>query len=216
MEVEPRATKELIKRGADAIQKVTGGAVHELGMLLGQNVALWRFKNAVQIAEKADQFLELKGIKPNQLPTGLRDIVPVFEYGSMEDEPSLQEMWAALLASYTIPEFAEQAQPKFHELLRQISAPEAQILYALFETKGFVGHDPYRYLTSETVSELTDIAHENAINLVLNLKRLGLLQGQERFQSSHVREVEVVLLTPIGREFMSRCTFFGDSPTNSS
>lgn len=212
MEIEPGETKELAKRGAEAIQRVTGGAVHELSMLLGQNVAFWRFKNAVQIAERAGEFLERKGVKQSQLPTGLRDVVPILEYGSMEDEPALQDMWAALLASFAVPEFAEQAQPKFHELLRQISAPEAHILYALYRTKGYVGASSYKYITSEYVSELTGIAHENIVNFVLNLIRLGLLQGQERFHSSNVRDVEIILLTPIGREFMRRCTFFSDAP----
>lgn len=207
MEIDPETRKQLFEQGAKAIGSVSGGLVRELDALLGQNVTWWRFRNAVDITMRADALLKKKGVDPTQLPPKLKDIVPILEYGSLEDDPPLQDMWASLLASTTMHEFRGQVQPKFHELLRQITASEARMLLWLYEGRFMAGDVSYIHTDTKQTHRHLGISQNEATNLALNLMRLGLVRGQERFNGyPSVEAVEMVTLTGLGRLFVERCT----------
>lgn len=111
---------------------ISRGVITELSQLLGQQVAYWRFKNAVTIAIRAQGFLESKGLRPHDLPAELRVIVPLIESASYEDEPELQKMWSSLLAASISPEFDSLMHPKYSEVLKQISPLEARLLHDMY------------------------------------------------------------------------------------
>lgn len=208
MEIDERTQAELLKRGSDAISAVTGGAYKEFSFLLSQNVALWRFKNGVNIAERAGEYLARKNILPEQLDPKLRDIVPILEYCSYEDDTRLSHMWAALLASYTAPEFKGESQPKYYELLRQLSPTEAAILSHL-HTTGYLPKNPnFHYVTSEYLAEALSVNHNDILNLTSNLIRLGLIKGQGEYHDEELVRTSVINLSTVGLNLMRRCEAF--------
>ena len=208
MDIDAETQKQLTKMGTEAIQQISGGAVKELNMVLGQNVAYWRFINLLKIAIKARDLLKEKGINPQQLPPQLRDIVPILEHASMEDDHNLQRMWASLLASYATPDFSEGLQPKFHEILRQLSPSEATILKHFYDGKFLSKNPNYDYLASLPLSSRLNMKHDDIISFALNLMRLSLIHGQEVFEEGELAEVTSMSLTPIGVRLIERCTYF--------
>lgn len=107
---------------------ISRGVITELSQLLGQQVAYWRFKNAVTIVIRAQRFLESKGLKPQDLSAELRVIVPLIESASYEDEAKLQKMWSSLLAASISPEFDSSMHPNIAKCLNK-SLPSRPAFY---------------------------------------------------------------------------------------
>jgi hypothetical protein len=89
-------------------------------------------------------------------------LVPLLDHASLEDEPSLQEMWTSLLVNAVNPE-KEVNNKVFVFLLSQISKSEALLLKKL-ESEG-----------KQVVQDLVAMLDTNVVEVV-NLNRLGLIE----------------------------------------
>jgi hypothetical protein len=59
----------------------------------------------------------------------LTDLLPrQFSAASVEDDPTLQERWAALLANAANPECNSEILPSFAEILKELTPPEVRFL----------------------------------------------------------------------------------------
>ena len=166
-----------IERVGRFLDGISRGVVTELSQLLGQQVAYWRFKNAVTIALKAQDFLESKRLEPQQLSAELRVIVPLLEYASYEDEPELRQMWASLLAASVSPAFDSSMHPKYSEVLKQLSPLEARLLKDMYDTFNQNG-GYWVYARSEPMEERIGIPAEKLEPFLANLDRLNLVQAR--------------------------------------
>jgi hypothetical protein len=207
-EITPsRADIERVGRFLDGISR---GVITELSQLLGQQVAYWRFKNAVTIALKAHDFLETKGLKTQQLPAELRVVVPLIESASYEDDPSLQKMWASLLAASVSPEFDSSMHPKYSEVLKQLFPIEVRLLHDIYEHKqDWLSRSwIYALLESKTREQIIGLPAKELQPFFVNLDRLNLVHvqygtGEEGYFLS------VVTVLPFLLDFMERCTYIG-------
>ena len=71
------------------LSKILGPASDELGMLLADRVRLWRFKQAFRIVGKAQALLSQREIEPAKV--SLKTLVPILEFGSLEEDESMQD-----------------------------------------------------------------------------------------------------------------------------
>ena len=76
---------------------ILGDSVMEANALIGDQIRFWRWRNQLRILERANDILKQKGISPKKVSPKV--LVPLIEAASLEDDPSLQEMWARLIAS---------------------------------------------------------------------------------------------------------------------
>ena len=97
MEVKVPALDSLAEAAKEFIQKVITPPLEEVGLILSDSIKLWRFKNQVNIVTKAEAYLKEKGIKTKKI--SLKILAPLLEGAAMEEEESLQDKWAALLAN---------------------------------------------------------------------------------------------------------------------
>jgi phage FluMu protein gp41 len=58
---------DLVRRAGRFLGGVFGPASVELGHLFGDQMKFWRFKNAVNILEKAQAIVDERGLKPEQI-----------------------------------------------------------------------------------------------------------------------------------------------------
>lgn len=108
---------ELAKKSLDVImgfaRRISGPAADEVGIILGNNLRAWPITNAYNIFEKTKRKLAGAGLTPNAIPPRL--FLPFMDAASVEDDESLQEMWAAFLA--TAMQFPDAVPPSFIETL---------------------------------------------------------------------------------------------------
>ena len=129
--------KELIKAGADAamkpfanlLEKLFGGAVEEIGGMWQDAWKVRRFERQIKLFERLQSKIESSGVPPHPIPD--KFWLPSVEAASREDDPTLQDKWASLLANAAITD--ETFLPAYPEILRQITPIEVQILDGMYQ-----------------------------------------------------------------------------------
>jgi abortive infection alpha-like protein len=117
-------------------EQITGSGRKELGAWFGDHVRLRRFKSQLKIIKQAQKMADEAGFDPQVV--NLKLLVPLLESGSLEDEDdeSMAERWAALLANAANPDAGAAVPPSFPDVLRQLGPTEAAILDLVFERWG--------------------------------------------------------------------------------
>jgi len=197
------------------LEKIVGPSLEELGGLLADQVRLFRFKKQIKILEKAQKILLDKGINPRKV--SLKTLVPILEEGSLEEDESMSDRWASLLATAADPSSAISVQPSFPEILKELSPKEALILDKIFDLV-VSEHIPRNQWTSrgavgESVKQVLRLSDEEFEIAIDNLYRLrlcsppsmtikGISPPGRQFQ---LQMKEVICLTDFGFAFVSAC-----------
>jgi len=170
---------EIIKSGAfdklaDIIQKLAGPMADEIGLLMADKIKVYRVKNWVNVVKKTERILSDAHLPPNAVPPRL--FLPILEASSVENDESLQGLWAGLLA--TASEKADTLSPSFIETLKQLTPAEAKTFDELFLTADYHSYLflPYGSKESGTL--------DAALRLKLDtFERLGLTRREYRFEA---------------------------------
>jgi hypothetical protein len=109
---------------ADLLHKLAGPMFDEFGAMLADKVRVYRVKNLVSTVQKTGRILRDAGLPANSVPPRL--LLPIIENSSVEDNETLQEMWAGLLA--TASQQTDTISPSFAETLKQLTPDEARHL----------------------------------------------------------------------------------------
>ena len=125
---------EIIKSGAiekiaDLVHKLAGPLAEQVGMTLGEKFSAYRVKNWIKTVEKTERLLRDANLPANAVPPRL--FLPIIEASSIEDNETLQNMWAALLA--TASQETDAVSPSFVETLKQLAPDEARYLERVCE-----------------------------------------------------------------------------------
>jgi hypothetical protein len=147
------------------------------------------------------------GIEPRPVPPKL--FLPILESASLEQDESLQERWAALLANAALPGRQPAVSAAFAEILKELSPSEVRLLDRLYnavcvqiahrklapnfwrgEVRSMGIREPG---TSEDDAE--------AIVVMGNLERLKLVS----FLEEYVSHTTSASITPFGFEFVFAC-----------
>jgi hypothetical protein len=89
---------KIIDKAADLLHKLAGPMAEEFGALFGDKVRVYRVKNLVATIQKTERILRDAGLPANAVPSRL--LLPIVENSSVEDNETLQEMWAGLLSTH--------------------------------------------------------------------------------------------------------------------
>ena len=208
-------SEKAIEKAFKFLEAIIIPPCEELGLLLQEQVRLWRFKNQVRILNKAEEYLKKKNIKPQKVP--FKFIAPLLEYSSLEEEETMQERWAALLARAADPKYIDKNNLYCLEILKQISPIEAKVLDAMFE------FHPLEYLRSidykerdKVIMERNNLDFPDYQVLLSNLLRLGLIEEDSNSKSAHRAMTNAprfhtikskTELTDIGYLFVRQCKF---------
>lgn len=127
---------EAAKSGAQAIEKIVD-IVHRLsarsadkfGEMLSDKVDEWRIRNLHNILVKTEKLLAAAKAQIGGIPP--RQFYPMLEAAALEDDATLQELWAALIANAAISE--SELPSACIEFLKGLSSIEALALNRMWE-----------------------------------------------------------------------------------
>lgn len=85
----------------------------------------------VALAQKVQAVTDKAGFKPQQIPDKIG--VPILREALLEDDESLQEIWADLLANAADPRQNNPVLPSFPQILKEFTSREAHFLDALYK-----------------------------------------------------------------------------------
>jgi len=158
-----------------------------LGKLLGENIVelneipkdfikYLRFSSQVRLLMKAKEKLESAGINPNRVP--LKTIIPLLEYASLEEEETLHDKWANLLANAS-KDSEEHKYVIFCKILSELTPYCALFLINLY-TKGNVDHITRKDIIKiENDLNLSETEGDFSLNNLLRLKLIDISESDE-------------------------------------
>jgi hypothetical protein len=129
-EIVEVAKSGAVDKAIDLLHKLAGPMFEEFGAMLGDKVRVHRVKNLIRTFQETERLLSEAGLQANAVP--LRLLLPIIESSSVEDNESLQKLWAGLLA--TASQETDSVSPSFVETLRQLTPDEARHLKHVCES----------------------------------------------------------------------------------
>ncbi|MBI5768683.1 MAG: DUF4393 domain-containing protein [Verrucomicrobia bacterium] len=194
--------------------KVLGSALSEAGGALGDWTRFLRWKNLQRIEEKMDAIHAARKVQKTR-PIPLKYAARILEEASWEDDESLQDLWAGLLANATDPEKRLSLKRIFNYALAALEPQDVRILKHLADQgwKQF-RNVPGGGVFSADLVKVTAASEQDVFVSLQNLHRLGLIvdefltkNGEQPVPSS----VEIGT-TSFGVRVVDRRTTFRPSP----
>jgi hypothetical protein len=188
---------EVTEKVGGFVAKVIGPASNQVGGILEDWTRYYRYKNLLKIADKVEAIHARRKIEGKTISIPPRIAIPMLESAALEDDETLQEVWARLIANSTDPNFKESAHPGFIEIIRQLSSDEAIILTSFLQMEKYpilftnlVVHDPSKihkveppslyqliYEQFKTWCEFLGLKQPNNLRAYLdNLQRLQIIE----------------------------------------
>lgn len=179
------AELEITKEEGSAIKRFFGAAtpgfIKDRVGILNDNAQLARFKNFCKIVAEAEKVRKEYGLEPHVLPLklGMRFI----EDASLEDDKTIQTMWANLLANSDSGKTS--AVSIYMSILKNLTSAEAKALnmfYSIIKGKlKHYGNDP-SFFTLSRESVIKDLGKEftDAEVIVEHLLKEGLIQYKDK------------------------------------
>jgi len=122
-------SKEISKDIRTLLGRLFGPAVTEFGETLGDYARYIRLKHLAQILKKVQANQDVRDLPPEAikaLPFG--DALRTIEAASYEEDETVQDFWARLIANATSPDGDGTIKKVYIEILKSLSAPEAALL----------------------------------------------------------------------------------------
>lgn len=191
----------------DFLQKLIGPSVDELGLLFSDNVKLWRLKNQIRNLEKVKKIVDEEKIDVKQV--NLKVLIPYLEGVSLEEDETLQDLWAKLFTNY-IDTSKNLTINVYPNILKQLSTNEVTILRFLQSNgnkltfKGYNANKEIKF-TSE---ELANLERLGLIKETLEISQYGgdidESTGQWKWDFEELASGEFYI-TDFGFEFLNAC-----------
>jgi len=167
------------------LDKLVSPAVEEVGLLIRDTVALWKFNNQVRILNKAKDICEKNSISPKVI--SLKLLCPLLDGAALEEDPILQDKWAILLANM-VDSDQNIENHVFPYILSQISTNEFIYLEKVLQEKkaklSQLSEDLYKLRT-----EMTEIYSRRSVELIELSKEINFQKSKEQKTDEHGRKL---------------------------
>ena len=176
--------------------------------LLKDQVFYWRAKNALDLQDKLDRILEIRHLEnPKAIP--LRLAIPFLKSATLEDDSTLQDRWAGLLANAMDPTCKIKMERYFGSILEDLSPSDCLVLdlFGLYSIQAQNMETTPQALATKLAKD------EEEICIALgNLFRQGLVERRPR-EGMPIGSLKTwsfvhgaFYLTELGKSFLLACS----------
>lgn len=192
----------------DFLGKLIFPAVEEVGLLMGDNIKVWRFKNQVRLLNNVEKYVKEKSISTKKVP--LKILLPFLENASLEEDESIIKLWENLLLNYinSLKSFNSAVFPK---ILSEINSVEATFLKnhrtifdAVYKENRICEYIEMQ--TSKYKISKAEISNLMRLGLIEEIKTYYQLNDKSGRPDGFVEEGDIFLsITDLGEEFLKAC-----------
>jgi hypothetical protein len=212
--------KELLKVGAetamkpfaDLISKLFGGLAEQVGGMMTDAAAARRYVRRIKLFGNVQKKIEESGFDPKAIPDKIW--TPLLQAALLEDDETLQDMWANLLANAADPGQSAAVLPSFPLILRELTPRDAVLLSNTYDAV-ISGLGPYIRKEAIANLELRTSADHFSLDVTLSvLERNNLMIRRVRVfldhRASTSRDSEATVaydyqLTDLAKMFVKAC-----------
>ena len=194
---------ETINKAADLVHRLTGPVCDDIGAMISDSMKPYRAKNLVNTLRKTERILREAGLPANAVPTRL--LFPIVEASSIEDDETLQEMWAGLLA--TASQETDSVSPSFAETLKQMTPAEAKCIDEIYGNRTD-SNKPHLALDEQLgLGNFRDRAGTLKIVFVDTYERLGIIRREYGLtrENGEAEVGSLLRFTKYGVAFLAAC-----------
>ena len=182
-----------------------------------------RAKNLITVMRSAQKILDEAGLKPEERnAVSLKLGLPIIEKASLEEDPTLQELWANLLANALNPNHSDKVRSIFIDIIQSLSAFDVLILNAFHISRHPLITRPRNVVQVYTKEGYKSYPYEKIDASLSVLKALNLLTDVGQWELdpfsilrnprlSELNRLDKILqktdthLTPLGVLFIDAC-----------
>lgn len=217
------AIQALYKPIEEIVKTLAGPAAEEIGLSFKDSVQTWRLKRQIRLFTEVKKRCDAAGINPQSVK--LSFLFDVVDRATLEEDDTLQDRWANLVANAADPGYEGLISCAFPDILRQLSKEEAVFLEFVYGDPQWRGQKvdgndmfpPLRQTAVYGVGSGKTLAAVRAsfqtdIDEVRrhNLKRLGLIELNDvpvvaYSDGDMLKPEKKWILTPLGIEFIKAC-----------
>jgi hypothetical protein len=217
MSDESNAIEEVAKAAGKAVDagrelggflsKYVGGSIEQAMGIVEDKLKYLRWERQIRLVERANQFLDAKGLPQPSRKVPLQVAIPLIQGGSLEEDDWLQDRWAALLVNAADASSHVEVRRAFISILEDLTPLDALLLQKIYsstlvpdvEAEIWTTHLP-DYVTEEKPDQ-ENRRPPNHVEISLgNLARLGLITTAMTWGGFAV--YSCVHRTVLGREFL--------------
>ncbi|OFA00174.1 Abi-alpha family protein [Duganella sp. HH101] len=219
-----KATSELAKVGSKIVDATTGagaafakffgGPINEVSGMITDRLQYVRWERQIRLYERAMDFMNERGLRAPTRQIPLKLAIPLLEAATLEEDNSLQDVWARMLVNATDVDHAGELTRSFIVMLEQLTSLEVQILKCLYSVK--LGDDTEAAWLTTDLPNSTTASHQATIDWnntqdpspevclgIANLQRLGCLRVTETLGGIPI--FRLVSPTILGEHLYSLC-----------
>jgi phosphoglycolate phosphatase-like HAD superfamily hydrolase len=186
-----KAVREVARAGGKLIDgmaklgeffsRLVGPAAEQYGGALGDLARFHRSTVLLRIFDKWEAIIRARNLEGKTVPIPLKYVIPALEKAAWEDDETLQEMWARLLANAADPEKRLQLKRVFAEVLSSLEPLDVQVL-RFMSGQGWLMfcNVPGGGITLEALAQATSAPKADVQVALQNLHRLGLIVDEFR------------------------------------
>jgi hypothetical protein len=200
----PQIEGEINKDDYDFLQKISSSDL--VGLIGGDWIKLWRWNNLVKIAGKVRTKCHELGIDPKTVAP--KFLSQFFEASSLEENETLQEMWAKLLINRSID---SKTNTYYITILKNLEPQEAELINLLFNQSSDDTAATFDFNKVLSVNAGSITKEQLAVMVQklysFNILRPPITQGiQMGPYPAAVETIEAFRFSEMGIDFCSRCT----------
>lgn len=217
MSEESKAIEEVAKASGKAVDaarelggflsKYVGGSLEQAMGIVEDKLKYLRWERKIRLVDRANQFLNERGLSQPSRKVPLQIAIPLVQGGSLEEDDSLQDRWAALLVNAADAGSETEVRRAFISILEDLAPLDALLLEKIYPPAmvSDVTSDIWTTFLPDHVtdkkSEQKNLRPENYVEISLgNLARLGLITTAMAWGG--VAIFSCVHRTTLGHEFV--------------
>ena len=218
LEDEAKAIAEVAKTTGKAIDatskagqfiaKYLDGPLEQASGIIKDKLTYIRWERRVRLMDREAEFLRQRGLTAPTRTVPMSILVPIVQYGSMEEDNDLQDLWVQLLVNAGDAQSGVVVEPAFIGILQNLSSRDAAILDKLYSFPAeyeslflYTGYLPEKVLTEKPSTEITP--PKDVCRSLGNLNRLGLIASGMMWDGGF--SYLAVFQTVLGRAFVTAC-----------
>jgi hypothetical protein len=198
---------ETVKSFATFLDGVFGNAVSNTWGLMTDKLAYYRFEKAVKLQHEVEERLRKRGVKKRYVPVAFG--LPILEKATIEDDETLEEKWANLLANAMDATYDKPLRRNYSSILGDMEAVDVLILNTIAQEHLNKKAQPDQLFSRELLTRNLKLDPAVCENSLRNLMRLGLFKPGivtggvsigDHLVASY-KDTELFDITPMGIDF---------------
>jgi len=168
---------DIVKAGGEFVRDIFGESFRQFGGAVADWARYFRYKNFLCIADRVNEIHAARRLNGKTTPIPPQYSLPILEGASLENEESLQKLWAGLIANASDPGHKLNLKKVYIEILRGLEPLDAEVLKLLsgFGIQEGNNEQNGAYLNAEEVANRLDADTEEVKISLQTLARYGCI-----------------------------------------